>query len=467
MWLRAPFQALARALPPSLTADTRARRFLLALVLYVVCTGVFFASAPRDVLTEHTKFNHYALLADAWLRHRLDLGHPPPAYTQNNDFAPYNGRWYVSFPPFPAVLLLPWAKLAGTPENLRDGQVWLWFAGIGPAVLFLALEKLRRSGRTGDPGSGTRTHWALAATFAFGTVYFFTSLQGTVWFSAHVVAVALLAIYLWSSLDAEHPLLAGTMVGLLFATRPHAACAGILFVCEALRVSLRIRSPGMDVRSPTTTLGRLLAGWHRLDLKAFAKRLTLFALPLALIVGVILWHNWVRFGALLKYGHEELSVGWHARIAKWGLFSYHYLARNLGIVLTGLPFHIPTPPYLQINSHGLALWLTTPVYLWLLWPRMKRSVWYALVATIVPIALADLLYQNSGWLQFGYRFSNDYSVFLFALLAVSGLRFGRLFWACALFGVVVNTFGALTFARSGFDRFYYTDGSQQIIYQPD
>src|SRR5512147_3256852 len=131
-------RSLGQAIAHSTASDTRARRCVLAVGLYVFCTLVFFACAPRDLITEHTKFNHYALLADSWLRGRFDLGHTPPGYTQNNDFASYQGRWYVSFPPFPAVLLLPWAKLAKTPENLRDGQVWLWFAGVGPAVLFLA-----------------------------------------------------------------------------------------------------------------------------------------------------------------------------------------------------------------------------------------------------------------------------------------------------------------------------------------
>ena len=34
-----------------------------------------------------------------------------------------------------------------------------------------------------------------------------------------------------------------------------------------------------------------------------------------------------------------------------------------------------------------------------------------------------LLYQNSGWRQFGYRFSNDYAVLLFMLIAL-GLEIG-------------------------------------------
>src|SRR4249920_3894217 len=107
-----------------LVPDTRRRRLVLALGVYLACTAVFFVCAPRQLLTEHTQFNHYALLADAWLHGHLDLGHPPPAYTQNNDFAEHAGKYFVSFPPFPAVILLPFAKLAGSPENLRDGQIW-------------------------------------------------------------------------------------------------------------------------------------------------------------------------------------------------------------------------------------------------------------------------------------------------------------------------------------------------------
>src|SRR6478672_8709876 len=100
--LTLPLLERARAFAP---AGSRARRVAIACSLYLVATVVFFACAPRAMLTEHTQYNHYALLADSWLHGRLDLGHPPPAYTQNNDFAQYQGRWFVSFPPFPAVLL--------------------------------------------------------------------------------------------------------------------------------------------------------------------------------------------------------------------------------------------------------------------------------------------------------------------------------------------------------------------------
>jgi 4-amino-4-deoxy-L-arabinose transferase-like glycosyltransferase len=110
-----------------------------------------------------------------------------------NDFAEYQGKTYISFPPFPAVLMLPFVALAGSPEDLRDGQLMVWLAGVGPAVLFLVLEKVRRRKLS---ERSERENVALSFLLAFGTVYFFTAVEGTVWFAAHVVGVALAALYL-------------------------------------------------------------------------------------------------------------------------------------------------------------------------------------------------------------------------------------------------------------------------------
>jgi hypothetical protein len=70
-------------------------------------------------------------------------------------------------------------------------------------------------------------------------------------------------------------------------------------------------------------------------------------------------------------------------------------------------------------------------------------------------------------MQFGYRFSNDYAVFLFVLLAVTRPRFGVPFTAAAVWAVAVNSFGAATFDRGDWKKFYFEDASQKTIYQPD
>ena len=439
-------QALTERVAAWFPLESRRRRVALAVLVYVVCTAVFFAFARRDILTEHTKANHFALLAESWMHGRLDLGHPPPAYTQNNDFAEHGGKWFISFPPFPAVILLPFLYVAKTPENLRDGQIWLWLAGVGPAILFLVLEKLRRMG---ESERTERQNLAFAWIFSFGTVYFFTAEQGTVWFAGHIVAVALGAIFLLFALGAERPLVAGTALGLVLLTRPHVLGAGLIYALEALRTSRSHES-------------------SKIDWRALTKKLVLVAIPVVIAFAVMAWHNRARFGGgWLQFGHEHLTVGWRARIDKWGLFSYHYLARNLAIVTSSLPYMLKQKPWFQINTHGLALWFTTPLYLSLLWPRKKTAVWRALLIGTLPVMAIQLFYQNSGWLQFGYRFSNDYAVFLFAMLAIAGPRFGAAFYALVAWGIAVNTFGAVTFDRRGFESFYYTDNSQQIIFQPD
>jgi hypothetical protein len=420
-------------------AQRARRRATVALAVYALTTLVYLVTTARERLASHTPFNNFALLAEAWLDGRLDLGGPPPAYTGNNDFATFEGRTYVSFPPFPAVLIAPIVKLAGSAERVRDGQFFLSLAGVGPAVLFLALEKLsasRRSRRTQLENA------ALALLFALGSVYWFSAVQGTVWFAAHVVGVALACIYLYCALDAAYPLCAGLALGLGLATRTPLGFAAPLFLHEAL--STRRAAP-----------------------RALARTLVAFGAPAALVLAALLWHNQARYGDALEFGHRYLAILWRPRIERWGLFSYHYLARNLAVVLTGLPFtQVQGAPF-QISAHGLALWVTTPIYAWALWPRRTPPIFWALAATAAAVALPSLLYQNTGWVQFGYRFSNDFAPFLFAMIAVGGRRLGAPFYALGAAAIVINGFGAVTFQRAGFERFYFFDRTQRTLHQPD
>jgi hypothetical protein len=445
----------------------------VAAAVYVVASVVFAAFAGPERLGQHTAFNHYALLADAWLHGRQDLAHGPPAYAMNNDFAEVHGKTYISFPPFPAVLMLPFVKLAGSPENFRDGQFMVWLAGIGPAVLLLALEKLRRTGRS------ARTELenvVLAGLFAFGTVYFFTAVEGTVWFAAMVVGVGCQALYLLFALDAEQPVLAGAMLACAFMSRPTMLLAAPLFALEAVRVHSRAFPPPGD-----TWAARARAAWSGLDRLALFRSYAAFALPILAAFGLNSLLNHARYDNWSPFdpGHEYLTVAWRSRMIRWGVFGYHFLAKNLGIALTSLPWLPPKDGIEQfgapfkINEHGLALWFTTPLYFWLLYPKRfdgqpERKWLYAVIAisAALPAAL-DLLYQNSGWRQFGYRFSNDYAVLLFVLLAVGARPMRRLFAVFAAWGLAWCIFGAATFDRNVFDRFYFREGSQTVVYQPD
>lgn len=440
----------------------RGRRWVTALGMYVFLLIAYAALAGRERLTQHTQFNHFALLAESWLDGRLDLGGDPPDYAQNNDFARYRGKWYVPFPAFPAALLLPLVQFAGSAERVRDGQFFVWLAPLGPVLLFFALEKLRDAGRW--RGSLLKS-LALALGFALGSVYFFTAVQGSVWFAAHVVAVALMAAYVLCCIDARHPWLAGLMIGLGYWSRAPVLFAFPLFLFEAARVSRHApagaAAPDCDADVPPRQ--RLRAFWRELDLRRFTRLGAAFALPVALAFGLSLLHNAARFDDPFDVGYRHLQIAWHGRIAKWGLFHYHYLAKNLGVVLTSLPWIKP----FRINAHGLALWVTTPVYLYLLWPKRTGPGYGAFILTAACVGIPALFYQNTGWMQFGYRFSNDYAVFLFCALALCGRRLGPTFWALTLLAVGINAFGAVTFDRPKHARYYYNQASQGTLYQPD
>src|SRR5690606_1680908 len=128
---------------------------------------------------------------------------------------------------------------------------------------------------------------------------------------------------------------------------------------------------------------------------------------------------------------------------------------NLAVLGTLLPRITTTPPFVSISGHGLALWFTTPVLVTLLWPRRRGPLHRALWLTVAAVALPALLYQNSGWVQFGPRFALDVLPFLVLLLAVGGRPQTRLFRGLVVVGIAINLFGAITFAR--FPRFYRTD----------
>jgi hypothetical protein len=465
-----------KALRGWLTPETRSRRWFVGLVLYLASTTTFAAVAGPLRLREHTQYNHYALLANAWIHGRQDLANGPPGYAQNNDFGTFQGKTYITFPPFPAVLMVPLVALSGGAENFRDGQFVIWLGGLAPALMFLVLEKLRRTGRA---ARSEAENVFLSALLAVGTVYFFTAVEGTVWFAAIVINVALMALYALFALDAEQPALAGLMLGFVFATRVTPILAAPLFALEAVRVSC---SDGLPLVG--SFLDRLRTTWTRIDRRALLVRYAAFAAPIVLVFALCSWTNYTRFHTLnpSDFGHEHLSVAWRARMEKWGVVDYHYLAKNLGCMLTILPWlpaqgtHVSwwtasssmAAPF-QVNEHGLALWFTVPIYFWLFRPRARGWLHDVLLLSIAGPALADLLYQNTGWRQFGYRFSNDYVVMLFMLLAIGGRPFGKLFRVAAGWGIFVNLFGAITFDRNDahFDRFYFRDGSQAIVYQPD
>jgi len=435
--------------------SNRERRWAVPLAILVSSAAVY-ALVSGSRLGSPSPNDHYVQLAEAWLEGRLHLGPTAPG---TNDWACFDReargpcpegryafsgkdatryRWYVSFPPLPAALLLPAVAVFGS--STLDRLIWVLLAGLSPALFFILLRSLREAGKSHRT---EREDVLVTALLAVGSVYFFVAVQGSVWFAAHVVAVACICLYLLYGFGARSPVAAGIALGLAFSSRPATIWLAPFFVIEAFSAA----------RS---------AGGTRHEL--FGRSLLGFGLPLLAFVGVALWHNYARFYDPFEFGHRFLQIRWRDRIETWGLFDVHYLPRNLTVFLASLPWLYTTAPFVRISRHGLALWFTTPNVLWSLWPKRLDATMVALWAGVLPTAVCTLLYQNTGWVQFGYRFSLDYLPLLLVLVALSRRPFGRLFLACAVFSVLVNTFGAVTFDR--FPRFYDDDPTQEVIFKP-
>jgi hypothetical protein len=419
---------------------------------------VVFGGVAGDRMRRGSTDPHFVVQADAWLHGRLEItdwpaGADDPAKVDEvrlDDGRVVRGRKlqsrptfriagdgeiplarvketlrtisYNSFPPFPSVLLIPQALVHGARAN--DVAFTVVVAALVPFAFLLLLRRLRAAGLS-ERSSGDEI-W-LTVLLTLGTVFFFSSVQGRVWFTAQVVGVLLAILYVHASVEARRPLVAGLFLGLAVATRPPMLLMAPLFLFEVWRCAR--------------------ARW--------LSRLILFAAPVAVIGVICAWYNYARFHELAEFGHSYLAVRQQAQMEQFGLFNFHYLQRNLGVALALLPDFLPRAPFVQISGHGLALWLTTPAFVLLLWPRVRGPWHRVLWLTVAGVAGWSLCYQNSGWIQFGYRFSLDYTVLLVVLLALSGRPFGRITKTLIVAGIVVNLFGAITFHRM--DRFYKSD----------
>jgi hypothetical protein len=480
--------------PPPERRPSRLRRLAIPVLIYLVSLGAYLA-ASGSRLKRPTEDNHYVYLADNLLHGRLKLDGAPP---HQNDWALVHelvlndgrrvrgtflqtggtGRfkttrgerlvvtddmirsreyvYYVSFPWFPAILMMPFVAI----WRLRFNDVIFTciLAAFNPMLIYFVLRRL--AALKLSLRSLADDLW-LTAAFAFGTVLFFSSVLGQVWFTAHVIGVGLTALYVLAALAGRHLLLAGLFLGLGFVTR-----TPILFLCpfvvgEILRRNLRPPSaerPALSGPDPSRRpeMWPWLRGLvPRVDWARAIPQILLAALPAGAILGLALVYNYLCFDNPLMFGHYYLNVIWAERIQRWGLFNYHYLPRNLSVMFTLLPQFKLQHPYVQFSWHGMSVFLSTPLYLFLLWPVRRSPLQPWLYLSCFCAAIAHLLYQNSGWVQFGYRFILDYQVLLFALLAVGGRRFGLLAKALIVFSVALNTFGAVTFNRA---MEYYWDG---------
>ena len=418
-----------------------AERHRLELLLFL---GTFFVlacfSGPRFL--RQSDAPHFIYQAKAWLEGRLDLD--PQVLPNLEDWACVRregaglvrctqpprrtDHWYVSFPSMPALVMLPFVALHGYQFNDTSFGVI-----VGALALVFAFRFLRQLARNGDSLRTAGEDLGLALVMGFGTLFFYCALRGEVWFSAEVMGVAFTFLYASAATRGRHPLLAGVFYAAAVLTRTPLFFSLVFFLAE-------LAVPGLKPRA--IELEEL-----RADPRPALRQLAWFALgagPLAVLAALF---NWVRFGRFTEFGHAFLfNNRVNADIDRFGLFSLVYLPRNLDSALLKLPQLQLHPLRLSYDPNGLSLLLTLPWLLLLFAPKVKSRLQLPLWLTVAACALPGLLYQNNGYMQFGFRFSLDYTPYFLALLAVSGWSFRSwAFRSLLAVAVVVNFWGAIAF----------------------
>jgi hypothetical protein len=295
-------------------------------------------------------------------------------------------------------------------------------ASLIPVLLVAFLDRVRGQGQ----GRGME-HLLVAAAWVFASPVCFLAANGRVWFTAQVFGALMLVGYLSNAWRLHRPVLAGVCLGLAVACRPTMALAVVVFAAQ----------------------------WWRS--KRDWRTLVSFCLPILIIGGVLMSLNAARFDDPFEFGHRYLDIRWQVRMQEHGMFAVDYLVRNLRCLLTLLPVSDPEFPFFKVSLHGSALWLTTPWIATALFARGRFEGRAELWLAALLVAIPPLLYQNSGQLQFTYRFAVDWLPMVVVALALGGaVRLRKVFAGLVLVGALLQCYGAYQFGRKP-GRLFVTD----------
>ena len=430
-------------------------------------------------------YNHFVWQAMAFLDGRttidwpVDLGGFPKGNDWMQDIYPLSELTgdpsttgaLLPFPPLPAIVLVPFVAVWGLATDIR--AVSVLFGAVDIGLAWWALGRLEIS---------RRVRLATTIFFAFGTVIWYAAQLGTTWFFAHVVAVGCILLAVGVALgadpaadeEADGPPAGGSLVGSVIDQlhRPFALIdrrqllAGLLFglACTA-RLPVVFGAPFFMLVGGGGT-------WVRRSVSA--------GIGTAIPVGLLLLYNVGTTGHLLHPGYDWQyqreatgypTLNYHP---DWGIEDPRYLVQNLGIVFLSGPAIAPelAPgalgdgdpvctdpgatrglfdrdcPLLEPQAIGMSIVLTSPAFL-LAIPAFRRGRSRLVVGSflaVAAIALVNLMHFSQGWVQFGYRFSNDFVVFALLLVAVGMQRRGGVGLLGATLisaAVVINLWGVI------------------------
>lgn len=358
---------------------------ILFIVIAVTAAHLLFALLADKSLLAKNPYHSYSLQAVSWLQGRLDLGQDYPWL----ELAVYKDRYFVSFPPFPSYILLPFCLLFG--PNTPDTLLALATALTGAVFAYRILKHFCFTDR--------------AAVFFTLFLYLGTNLwqitvDGWVWFFAQNLSFTCSLISIYCALRGK----AGLSLFLL-------ACAigcrpfQVLYL-PLILVLLRKSDSEISLKQWCCRFIRI---WYKL-------------LPAGLLIVSYLLLNYLRFDNPFEFGHHYLPE--FQRVPQ-GQFSLFYLPENL-CSLIRTPVHFENGALFYQMFDGSNIFLVIPfftIYLYLLLRALWRKnlsvpVVHGLTGALILLHILFLCcHKTMGGAHFGNRYLLDTLPFLFLLTA--------------------------------------------------
>lgn len=404
--------------------------FVTAL-LSLVALELRFKTSPIGV----SAAPHFIYQAESFLQGRWDLHH---VNIHTTDIIALHGKYYIVYPPFPAIALLPFVAIWGL--HTSDILFTTLLSAFNLPLLFLLFEQARASGLTHRP----RIENAIfGLVFFYGSLSLWLSLGGRMWFTAQILSFTC------------------TLLSLLLALRRHYGWSAVLLACAFFsRATALLGFPFLfylawqDVNRELL-VQRFLAALRerRFDWQAVPWRRLIPPLAVtALMVVLFMARNLAIFGSPFETGYSILI---HQRypVVTQGPFNIAYIPSNIVANFFSFPRVTFTSafdrhPVIDVMNGGfcVSVFVTTPLFILLFWRNQQRSLLRGVLwLTIGLVVLMVLVFHAAGWYQFGARYLFDGYPYAFLLLVLSEARVDWRFALLSLFGMVINMLGALEF----------------------
>lgn len=308
-----------------------------------------------------------------------------------SDTSPYDARYYWPLGPLPAVVLMPF-------EFVANAFGSFFYQGyLQPLLVFALLVIVYRIARV--EGYEALDSAYLGFGFAFATAFLGVGMWPWSWYFSQVITCVLVFAAIAETIGKRRPWMLGVLFALVLATRVTAALGVLWCIGETLRT-----------RDP----------WRKK-----LESLAVIAVPVVLVAGLLIAYNHARFDDAFDQGYAEQIIPPHAAAGREvGIFSPRHLPGNLYTLLLEGPILIRRDnvsmvlafPYVIANPWGMSVWVTSPLFLYLLGLRPRDGTSRLLLLSSCVIAVPILLYYGIGYRQFGYRYSLDFLPFLYYLL---------------------------------------------------